>query len=45
VSNSGDAVKLGRQAGGDQILLKIWRRQGDVAGSCYLSVDNTKIGK
>jgi serine protease Do len=45
VSNSSDAVKLGRQARGDQILLKVWRRQGDLAGTCYLSVDNTKIGK
>ena len=45
VSNSSDAVKLGRQARGDQILLKIWRRQGDPAGTCYLSVANTKIGK
>jgi len=45
VSNSSDAVKLGRQARGDQILLKIWRRQGNLAGTCYLSVDNTKIGK
>jgi len=45
VSGSNDAVKLGRQARGDQILLKIWRRQGDIAGTCYLSVDNTKIGK
>jgi serine protease Do len=45
VSNSSDAVKLGRQAKSDQILLKIWRRQGDLAGTCYLSVDNTKIGK
>ena len=45
VSNSSDAVKLGRQAKGEQILLKIWRRQGNLAGTCYLSVDNTKIGK
>ena len=45
VGNSSDAVKLGRQAKGDQILLKIWRRQGTLAGTCYLSVDNTKIGK
>jgi serine protease Do len=45
VSNSSDAVKLGRQAKGDQILLKIWRRQGNLAGTCYLSVDNTRIGK
>jgi len=45
VSNSSDAVRLGRQAKGDQILLKIWRRQGDLAGTYYLSVDNTRIGK
>ena len=45
VSNSSEAVKFGRQAKGDQILLKIWRRQGNLAGTCYLSVDNTKIGK
>jgi serine protease Do len=45
VSNSSEAVRLGRRAKGDQILLKIWRRQGDLAGTCYLSVDNTRIGK
>lgn len=45
VSNANDAVRLGRQARGDQILLKIWRREGNIAGTCYLSVDNTKIGK
>jgi S1-C subfamily serine protease len=45
VSNSSDAVRLGRQAKGDQILLKIWRRQGTLAGTCYLSVDNARIGK
>jgi len=45
VSNSSDAVRLRRQAKGDQILLKIWRRQGNLAATCYLSVDNTKIGK
>jgi serine protease Do len=45
VSNSSDAVRLGRQAKGDQILLKIWRRQDNLAGTCYLSVDNTRIGK
>jgi serine protease Do len=45
VSNSNDAVRLGRRAKGDQILLKIWRRQGNLAGTYYLSVDNTKIGK
>jgi serine protease Do len=45
VSNSSDAVRLGRQAKGDQILLKIWRRQDNLAGTYYLSVDNTRIGK
>jgi serine protease Do len=45
VSNADDAVRLGRQAKGDQILLKIWRRQGDLVGTLYLSVDNTKKGK
>jgi serine protease Do len=45
VGNSSDAVRLGRQAKGDQILLKIWRRQDNMAGTYYLSVDNTRIGK
>ena len=45
VNNADDAVKLGRQAKGDQILLKIWRRTGDLAGTRYLSVDNTKKPK
>lgn len=42
VNNSSDAVKLGRQARGAQILLKVWHRDGDLAGTHYLSVDNTK---
>jgi serine protease Do len=45
VSNASDAATLGRQAKGDQILLKIWRRQDNLAGTYYLSVDNTRIGK
>jgi serine protease Do len=45
VNNSSDAVILGRQAKGDQILLKIWRRQENLAGTYYLSVDNTRITK
>lgn len=45
VNNADDAVKLCRQAKGDQILLKFWRRTGDFAGTHYLSVDNTKQGK
>jgi len=42
VNNADAAVKLCRQAKGDQILLKFWRRTGDLAGTHYLSVDNTK---
>jgi serine protease Do len=42
VGSAREAVKLCQQAKGDQILLKIWRRNGDFAGTRYLSVDNTK---
>ncbi len=44
VATSADAVRLGRAARGEQILVKIWRRlgPGDFAGTRYLSVDNTK---
>ena len=42
VSDADTAVKLCKQAKGDQILVKIWRRNGDMAGTRYLSVDNTK---
>ena len=42
VNNAGDAVKLCKQAKGDQILLKVWRRDGNLSGTRYLSVDNTK---
>jgi serine protease Do len=42
VSDADDAVKLCTNAKGDQILLKVWRRAGDFAGTRYLSVDNTK---
>jgi len=42
VSDAADAVKLCAKAKSDQILLKIWRRDGDFAGTRYLSVDNTK---
>jgi serine protease Do len=43
VNDADDAVKLCTKAKSDQILLKIWQRNGDVAGTRYLSVDNTKI--
>jgi serine protease Do len=45
VRNAEDAVTLGRQAKGSQILLKIWRREGNFAGTQFISVDNTKKGK
>jgi serine protease Do len=45
VRNAEDAVRLGRQAKGNQILLKVWHRDGAMAGTRFLSVNNTKIGK
>ncbi len=42
VTSADDAVKLCRQAKGDEILLKVWHRTGDTSGTRYLSVDNTK---
>jgi len=42
VNDSDSAVKLCKQAKGDQILVKVWRRNGDMAGTRFLSVDNTK---
>jgi serine protease Do len=45
VENSDDAVRLCKAAHGDQILLKVWRRFGNLGGTRYLSVDNTKRPK
>ena len=45
VKNSDDAIRLCKDAKGDQILVKIWRRFGDLAGTRYVSVDNTKRTK
>ena len=45
VTNSEDAVRLGKAARGEQILVKIWRRLGDNSGTRFLSVDNTKHAK
>jgi serine protease Do len=42
VSDSDQVVKLCNAAKGKYILLKIWRKDGDVAGTSYVSVDNTK---
>jgi serine protease Do len=45
VRDANAAVKLCTQARGKWILLKIWRRGGGLAGTLYLSVDNTANGK
>jgi len=45
VRNAADAVSLGHQAKGDQILLRIWRRNGDFAGTHYLTVNNATRGR
>jgi serine protease Do len=42
VGSAKDAIKLCQQAKGGKILLKIWQRNGDFAGTRYLSVDNAK---
>jgi serine protease Do len=41
VADANAAVKLCRQARSGSILLKVWRREGDFAGTRYLTVDNT----
>jgi len=45
VTNTDDAIRLCKAAKGEQILVKIWRRVGDFAGTRYLSVDNAKRPK
>jgi serine protease Do len=42
VTDADSAVRLGDQAKGDHILLKVWRSNGNLGGTLYLSVDNTK---
>jgi len=42
VRDADNAVKLCTDAKGKWIVLKIWRRVGDLGGTRYLSVDNTK---
>jgi serine protease Do len=42
VRSADEAVDLYRAAKGDQILLQVWRRDGDLAGTRYISVDNKK---
>ena len=45
VTNSDDAVRLCKQAKGDLILVKIWRRANNFTTTRYLSVDNTTRAK
>jgi serine protease Do len=45
VISAEDAVNLAEKAKGDQILLKIWRHEGNFASTTYLTVDNTKRKK
>jgi serine protease Do len=42
VTSADDAVKLCNAAKGDRILLRIWRREGGLAMTMFISVDNTK---
>jgi serine protease Do len=45
VASANDAVRLCKAARGEHILVKIWRRNGNFAGTRFLSVDNTKRAK
>ena len=45
VNNSDEAVRLCKAARSGQILVKVWRRFGNFAGTRWLSVDNTKHTK
>jgi serine protease Do len=42
VADSDSAINLCNKAKGGQILLKIWRREENVAGTSWIAVDNTK---
>ena len=45
VSDSDEAVRLCKASHSSQILLKVWRHFGDVAGTRYLNVDNNRRTK
>ncbi len=45
VANAAETVKICKTAKGEEILVKVWRRMGDFAGTRFLSVDNTKHAK
>ncbi|HEV2455815.1 MAG TPA: Do family serine endopeptidase [Verrucomicrobiae bacterium] len=40
--NADQIVNLCNNAKGKYILLKVWRKEGDIGGTRYISVDNTK---
>jgi serine protease Do len=42
VGTAETAINLSKLAKGDHIILKIWRRDGNLGSTRYLSVDNTK---
>lgn len=42
VGGADQVVRLCNQAKGKYILLKIWRKEGEAAGTSYVSVDNSK---
>ena len=45
IASADDAVRLCKAARGEHILVKIWRRAGNFAGTRFLSVDNAKRAK
>lgn len=42
VQNADEAVRLTRKAEGDEIYLRVWRNDGGLSGSRYLSVETSK---
>lgn len=42
VESANEAVELSAKAKGEQILLRVWGQRGDMNGSRYLTVDNTR---
>ena len=45
VASAKDAERLGKSASGEQILVKVWRPNGDQGSRRYLSVNNTRRAK
>ncbi len=45
VASAKDAQHLGKSASGEQILIKVWRPNGDKGSRRYLSVNNTRRAK